>query len=157
MTCVWGCSEPTTSFVRQSRPFTRAVVQIVRRSEYKYFSAKSVALAIIFLLQFIFLLQRVLKKMVAKGLVGAASLALALTSASAFAPGTPFVLKPLNAASYGVNADGSVVMSEKVCILRESFSIWMRISLFQEASQLLPFLFCLLMNLFVLVLILCRG
>jgi hypothetical protein len=95
--------------------------------------------------------------MVTKGLVGAAALALALTSAGAFAPGAPFVSKPLNAASYGVNADGSVAISDKVCILRESFCIWMGISLFQEARQLLPFLFCLLMNLFVLVLILCRG
>lgn len=53
--------------------------------------------------------------MVAKGLVGAAALALALASAGAFAPGTTFVTKPLNAASYGVNADGSVMTSDKVC------------------------------------------
>lgn len=56
--------------------------------------------------------------MVAKGLAGAAALALALTSVGAFAPGTPFVRSPLNPASHGiervVNADGSIVTSDKV-------------------------------------------
>ena len=56
--------------------------------------------------------------MVAKGLAGAASLALALASVGAFAPGTPFVRSPLDPASHGidriVNADGSVVTSDKV-------------------------------------------
>jgi hypothetical protein len=58
-----------------------------------------------------------MKMMVSKGSC-AAAFALALASVSAFAPGTPFVNK--NSASYGidriVNADGSVVPSEKVCM-----------------------------------------
>jgi len=56
--------------------------------------------------------------MVSRGLAGAAALALALASAGAFAPGAAFVKAPLNPATYGfdriVNADGSVVTSDKV-------------------------------------------
>jgi elongation factor G len=55
--------------------------------------------------------------MVAKGLASAAALALALASAGAFSPRSPFVGSPLNPASHGldrvVNADGSVVTSDK--------------------------------------------
>jgi hypothetical protein len=53
--------------------------------------------------------------MVAKGLTGAAALALALATAGAFSPGTPFVRSPGNPVFHGVvNADGSVVTSDKV-------------------------------------------
>jgi elongation factor G len=51
--------------------------------------------------------------MVAKGLAGAVSFVLALASAGAFAPGTPFVRSPVNQASRVVNADGSVITADK--------------------------------------------
>lgn len=59
--------------------------------------------------------------MVARGLAGAAALALALASAGAFAPGSAFVRNPLNPASHGinrvVNKDGSVATSTNVSFL----------------------------------------
>lgn len=60
------------------------------------------------------------KKMVARGLAGAATLALALASVGAFAPGTAFVRNPLSPSSYGidkiVSAEGEIVTSSKVRI-----------------------------------------
>ena len=54
-------------------------------------------------------------KMVAKGLASATALALALATAGAFSPGAPFVSSRLNSVSHEVvNADGSVVTSDKV-------------------------------------------
>mmetsp|Transcript_26538 Transcript_26538/g.37271 ORF Transcript_26538/g.37271 Transcript_26538/m.37271 type:complete len:778 (-) Transcript_26538:1594-3927(-) len=53
--------------------------------------------------------------MVSKGLAGAAALAMALSTAGAFAPGSAFVRQPLNPATYGierfVNADKSVSLN----------------------------------------------
>ena len=56
--------------------------------------------------------------MVSKGLAGAASLALALASVGAFAPGTAFVRNPLNPASYGIDTvvdkNGAILTSSNV-------------------------------------------
>lgn len=55
--------------------------------------------------------------MVAKGLAGAAAMAMALASAGAFAPGSAFVRQPLTPSSYGiekiVEIDGSLIESRK--------------------------------------------
>ena len=56
--------------------------------------------------------------MVSKGLAGAATLAMALASAGAFAPGKAFVRNPLSPASHGIDrvvkVDGAVSQSVKV-------------------------------------------
>jgi hypothetical protein len=62
-----------------------------------------------------FLFSPTLLKMVARGLAGAATLAMALVSAGAFAPRTAFVRSPLtHASSSVVKTDGSVVTADKV-------------------------------------------
>jgi len=61
--------------------------------------------------------------MVSKGLAGATALAMALASAGAFAPGSPFVRNPLMPASHGINravkVDGAIADAVKVCLKQD--------------------------------------
>ena len=53
--------------------------------------------------------------MVSKGLAGAAAFAMALATAGAFAPGTPFIRSPLSVSNYDVvKVESAVAESTKV-------------------------------------------
>lgn len=93
--------------------------------------------------------------MVAKGLAGAAALALALASAGAFAPGATFVRQPLSPSSYGVermvNTDGALQNSGQVC-MRMQLVFFHRVfnSLFRFVSSIVSLKFVSLGIFFVL-------